>query len=94
VFWLAVGLVASLLPYVLALRGDVAAIFTVGLITLSRVLMFRSLRYRLDNAVFAHPLMMSLWIWIMLRSAWKTGVRGQVLWRGRLYDVASDPKRG
>jgi chlorobactene glucosyltransferase len=93
-FWLVVGLVCSILPYVFALTGDVAAIVTVGLITLSRVLIFSSLRYRLDNAVLAHPLMMSLWAGIMLRSAWMTGVRGQVLWRGRIYEVESDLKHG
>jgi chlorobactene glucosyltransferase len=75
-----------LLPYLLALRGDVLAIVAVALITLCRLILFRSLRIRLDNAIFGHPVMILFWTWIFIRSAWMTGIRRQVQWRGRTYD--------
>ncbi len=88
VFWLAIGLVCNMLPFALAFTGDRAAIATVLLITASRVLVFVPLGYGFLNAVLGHPLMMSFWAWVMIRSAWVTGVRGQVHWRGRSYDAA------
>jgi glycosyltransferase involved in cell wall biosynthesis len=84
-FWLAVGLVGNILPYVLAATGDRAAIATVVLISATRLLVFVPLGYGVVNALVAHPLMMSFWAFVMLRSAWFTGVRGQVHWRGRSY---------
>jgi hypothetical protein len=80
--------ILHLLPYGAALTGDWAAIAVVILATATRVVLFRSLRYRLDNALFLHPLMVILWAWIMLRSMWFTGVRKQIRWRGRTYDAA------
>jgi chlorobactene glucosyltransferase len=80
--------ILHLLPYGVALTGDWAAISIVIVIIAIRVMLFRSVRYRLDNAIFLHPLMVSFWAWIMLRSIWITGVRKQIRWRGRMYDAA------
>jgi glycosyltransferase involved in cell wall biosynthesis len=79
--------VFHVLPYVLALTGDVLAIASVVLLTLVRAILFTSLGYRLDNAVLGNPLMVTLWSWILLRSAWYTGVLKQLHWRGRKYDA-------
>jgi glycosyltransferase involved in cell wall biosynthesis len=76
-----------LLPYAAALTGDKIAIATVGVITLTRLLLYRSLHYRLDNALFGHPLMIAFWGWVFLRSVWYTGVRRRLDWRGRTYDA-------
>jgi chlorobactene glucosyltransferase len=81
------GAVAHLLPYALAFTGDVLAIITVAVITLTRVILFRALHYRMDNALFGHPLMIALWGYILLRSTWYTGIRRRLLWRGRTYDA-------
>jgi chlorobactene glucosyltransferase len=86
-FWWAVGICCHILPYALALTGNVLSIMTVALITLTRVLLFGSLRYRLDNALLGHPLMMSFWGFVLVRSTWITGIRGQLHWRGRTYDA-------
>lgn len=81
------GVVAHLLPYVLALFGDPWAIGSVILITLCRLILFAAIGYRVDNALFGHPLMMGAWLFILLRSIWFTGVRRQLHWRGRTYDA-------
>ena len=81
-------LFAHVLPYALALGGDPVALATVVVLTLVRVILFASLGYRLDNAVFGDVPMVLLWIFIFLRSAWITGVRGQLHWRGRRYDAS------
>jgi glycosyltransferase involved in cell wall biosynthesis len=81
------ALIFHILPYVLALTGDRIGIVTVVIISVTRLILFRSLRYRLDNALFLHPLMVAIWIWIFLRSMWLTGIRRQILWRGRTYDA-------
>lgn len=81
------GFVFHILPYFLALRGDPYAIATVVLITLTRVVLFASLRYSLAAAVFLHPVMIIVWGYITLRSMWYTGVRRQLQWRGRTYDA-------
>lgn len=60
----------------------------VALITLTRVIVFSVLRYPVWAALVLHPLQSVLWLYIMLRSAWVTGVRRQVSWRGRTYDAA------
>src|SRR6185295_13670344 len=52
-----ISIVFHVLPYLLALRGDVLALVVVALITVSRLLMFASLRLGIANALFAHPLM-------------------------------------
>jgi glycosyltransferase involved in cell wall biosynthesis len=77
-----------LFPYALALSGSRIGIATVVLISVTRLVLFRSLRYRLDNALFLHPVMLLGWAYIFLRSMWITGVRKEVRWRGRVYDAA------
>ena len=56
-------------------------------ISVTRVILFASLGYRLDNAIFGNPLMVLLWMWILIRSTWVTGIRRQLHWRGRMYDA-------
>ncbi len=80
--------VLHLLPYVFAVMGDALAVATVVIIIVDRVILFRSFRYRLDNAIVLHPLMVSFWAYIFLRSMWLTGVRSELRWRGRTYDAA------
>jgi glycosyltransferase involved in cell wall biosynthesis len=80
-------IVFHILPFVLALTGDRISIATVVVITATRLILFRSLRYRLDNALLLHPVMCAIWLWIFLRSTWLTGVRRKLLWRGRTYDA-------
>jgi chlorobactene glucosyltransferase len=79
--------VFHVLPFVVALTGNPIALTTVALIAIARVILFRSLRYNLVNAVLGHPLMIATWFWILLRSMWLTGVRRKLLWRGRTYDA-------
>ncbi len=87
-FLVAIGsIVFHILPYLFALTGDRISIATVVVITATRLILFRSLRYRLDNALLLHPLMCTIWLWIFLRSTWLTGVRRKLLWRGRTYDA-------
>ena len=81
------GGVFHILPYVLALFGDPISIATVVVISLTRLILFLALRYRADNALLGHPLMMLVWCWIMLRSLWLTGIRRELEWRGRRYDA-------
>jgi chlorobactene glucosyltransferase len=85
---LLLSLVVNVFPYIWAFRGDRLAIASVGLITLTRVILFRAIRYPLWSAVLLHPLQVLLWTFIMARSMWMTGVRGQLDWRGRSYDAA------
>jgi chlorobactene glucosyltransferase len=85
---LVAGFVFHVLPYVLALRGDPYAIATVVLITLTRLVLFGSLRFSLLAAVFLHPVMLAVWSYITVRSMWYTGVRRRLQWRGRTYDAA------
>jgi chlorobactene glucosyltransferase len=84
---IAYTLFTHVLPYVLALTGDPIAIATVLVLTLTRVVLFVALGYRLDNALLGDMPMVLLWIFIFLRSAWITGVRGRLHWRGRQYDA-------
>ena len=86
--FLVLAVLFHLLPYALLLTGDALAIAIVALITLTRVILFTVLGYRLDNAVFGHPLMIGTWCVILLRSMWLTGVRRQLHWRGRTYDAS------
>jgi len=81
------SVVFHILPYGLAAAGDRIAMASVALITVTRLLLFRSLRYRLDNALLLHPVMVAIWTWIFLRSIWLTGIRRKLLWRGRTYDA-------
>jgi glycosyltransferase involved in cell wall biosynthesis len=80
-------IIFHILPYVLALTGDRVSIATVVIISLTRVILFRALRYRLDAAIFLHPVMAAIWTWIFVRSIWLTGIRRKLLWRGRTYDA-------
>ncbi len=70
------------------MTGSVPFIIVVAIITVTRVILFLSARYPLWSALLLHPLQSVLWMWILLRSAWVTGVRRQVAWRGRTYDAA------
>lgn len=76
-----------ILPYGLALSGGRISMASVVLISVTRLILFRSLRYRLDNALLLHPVMVTIWLWIFLRSMWLTGIRRKLLWRGRTYDA-------
>jgi len=81
--------VVHILPYALALTGDVLAISAVVLISVTRGVLFSTLRFRLDNAIFLHPFMVLFWAYIFVRSMWFTGVRNELHWRGRVYDAAA-----
>jgi glycosyltransferase involved in cell wall biosynthesis len=83
-----VSLTVNVLPLLLALRGDPFAIATLALTSLTRVILFAALGFRLDNAVAGNIPMVLVWLWILLRSTWKTGIRRQLEWRGRTYDAA------
>lgn len=82
------AIVFHILPYAVALTGNVLALITIAVITLTRLILYTALGYRLDNALLGHPLMIGTWCWILLRSIWFTGIRRQLLWRGRTYDAA------
>ncbi len=81
------GFVFHVLPYGLAVMGDRISIVTVIIISVTRVLIFRSAGHAQLYALFAHPLMVLFWIWISLRSMWITGVRRKLVWRARTYDA-------
>ena len=83
----AASVVFHILPYPLAMAGDRISIATVIVISATRLILFRSLRYRLDNALLLHPVMAAIWVWIDVRSTWLTGVRRKLHWRGRTYDA-------
>ena len=84
----AIAVVFHILPYALALTGSAIALATIGLIALTRVILFARLGYRMDNALLAHPLMVGSWCWILVRSVWVTGIRRRLHWRGRTYDAS------
>lgn len=87
-FLLAVtGILFHVVPYFQALGGDRLAIGSVLVISIIRVVLFRALGYGLANALFLHPLAVTVWTWILVRSTWITGVRKQLRWRGRTYDA-------
>jgi chlorobactene glucosyltransferase len=75
-------------PYVAACFGNLPAIATIVVIAATRVVLFRSLRFPLWNAILLHPVMTAIWAWIFVRSMWLTGIRRQLHWRGRTYDAA------
>ena len=81
------GLLFHVVPYFLALSGDRLAMGSVVVISIIRVVLFRAMGYGLANALFLHPLGVTVWTWILLRSTWITGVRKQLEWRGRTYDA-------
>ena len=81
-------LVVHVMPFVLAFSGDVISLITVGVITLTRVVLFSALGYRMDNAIFGNVPMVLLWLYILVRSTWITGIRRQLSWRGRTYDAS------
>jgi chlorobactene glucosyltransferase len=82
------GFVLHVLPFGLALTGDPISIASVAVLTLTRLILFAALGYRLDNALFGHLPMILVWFAIMVRSTWLTGVRRQLAWRGRTYDAS------
>jgi chlorobactene glucosyltransferase len=97
---LVLGVLIHIWPYGLALVGLIhwlrgipignaamIGIATVLLITVSRVMLFVWLRYRLDNAIFGHPLMFGTILYVLARSAWKVAILGEVNWRGRSYST-------
>jgi chlorobactene glucosyltransferase len=79
-------LIFHLLPYLGALAGEPISIATVAVITITRLILFASLGYPLGSAIFLHPVMTAGWSCIFLRSMWITGIRRQLMWRGRRYD--------
>lgn len=88
-FLLLVGAVASMAsgeqPDTVHWLGIVAF----GAIVCSRLILFRGLGYRLDNALLGHPLMTAVWLWVLGSSLWNVGVRRRLVWRGRDYDARS-----
>jgi hypothetical protein len=78
---------SGVFPYCAALTGDGFAIATVALIAVVRLILFTSLGYRVDSALFGHPLMVASWVVIFGRSIWTTGVRGVLEWRDRTYEI-------
>lgn len=78
-----------LVPYVMAATGDLVSIATIGVILLSRLVLYAKLRYGIANALLGHIPMLVIWGWITARSIWFTGVRRQLHWRGRDYDAGS-----
>lgn len=83
VIFLTLLLLFHLAPFGLALAGNIQGIVSVALITMVRVLVFARFRYPLLWAVLLHPVTTLIWMWIVVRSTWKTGVRRQLHWRGR-----------
>lgn len=79
------GIVFSVLPYLLAPTGDIVHAFSLFLITVVRVMTFASLGYPLVYALAGHPIATLVWSWIAFRSAWYTGVKKELRWRGRTY---------
>ena len=88
-FFFSAAIVFHLLTYALAFAGNLYAIAAVALITITRLILFSALGYRIDNALFAHPLMIAAWCWILVRAVWFTGIRRQLHWRGRTYDAGN-----
>src|SRR5687768_1778736 len=80
------GVIFHVLPYWWALTGELLSVLTVALITMTRLILFASLRYPLHYAVWAHPFMILFWTWLWIRSMWITGIRRRLAWRGRTYD--------
>lgn len=78
-------LLVNLVPFAVALTGNVRALEIVAVILLIRLALFASLGYGLLNALLLHPLSIVFWSWIFLRSIWKIGVHKQMHWRGRSY---------
>ena len=81
------AIVFHLLPFVLALTGNLIVLAAVAILILTRVVLFTVIGYRLDSALLGHPLMIAAWCWILVRSVWFTGIRKQLHWRGRTYDA-------
>ena len=57
---------------------------TVGVITILRLVVFSSLGYSILTAIFAYPLSLAVWMFIIARSAVVTRGRS-VSWRGRTF---------
>ena len=82
-FFVTILFVAHLLPFILLMWP------VIGLIIATRIIFFAAMRYPLWSALLLHPFLAVIWIWITIRGAWLTGVRKELNWRGRIYDVAS-----
>lgn len=80
--------VFQILPFVLLFTGDPWFLTAAALIILSRVILFAALGYRLDNAILGTVPMALVWLYILVRSTWYTGIRRQLAWRGRTYDAS------
>lgn len=85
---LAVSFAGNILPWILAFAGDRFAIATLVVTSITRLILFTSLRYGLINAIFGNVPMVLIWTVILVRSTWRTGIRRQLHWRGRTYDAA------
>lgn len=90
----------NLLPYFFLVAGPLGLIsglatalsaVSVLSITAIRLLVLLPGGYGVLNALVGHPFMMGGWLWIIARSAWATGLRGRLVWRGRSFphDVAT-----
>ncbi len=88
ILFLLMSLLLSFGPFFLIAAHPYLNAASLAVIVLLRVILYRSLRYRLDSAIFGQQLMTLFWSWIVLRSVWKTGIKREVLWRGRTYDAA------
>lgn len=95
------ALLVHLFPFLLMIAGlgqwittgsmSLAALIataTVVLISAIRVILFACLGYRIGSAVFGHPPMSLLFVYILSRSAWCLGVRRRLEWRGREYSCS------
>jgi hypothetical protein len=55
---------------------------------LTRHALFGLLGFSRLAALFTQPLEVVVWLWIFLRSTWRTGVLGRLHWRGRDYPAS------
>jgi chlorobactene glucosyltransferase len=92
--YLAVALSAVMMPllwiapYACAFTGNRIWIAALAAMTLVRVILFAALGYSIASALFGAVPMALVWLWILVRSTWKTGIRRQLHWRGRTYDAS------
>jgi chlorobactene glucosyltransferase len=75
-------------PYAGALAGNRIWLAALAVMTLLRVILFAALGYSMVSALFGALPMALVWLWILARSTWKTGIRRQLHWRGRTYDAS------
>ncbi|MBV8519133.1 MAG: glycosyltransferase [Acidobacteria bacterium] len=75
-------------PYAGAFAGNRIWLAALIAMTLVRVVLFAALGYSIASALFGAIPMALVWLWILVRSTWKTGIRRQLDWRGRTYDAS------